>query len=142
MTRIRATKCLAAGDWQTDPIDTITLNKDQRHRRRIAMTSDAGLEFLLDLPEARELRHGDGLQLEDGRVIKVAAEPEELLEVRGQSNHHLLELAWHRQQTSGSADRRSTYFDQAGPCCRGNAGRPRRNNCCCDRTVQSARRCL
>ena len=59
------------------------------------MTSDAGMEFLLDLPEARELRHGDGLQLEDGRVIKVAAEPEELLEVRGQSNHHLLELAWH-----------------------------------------------
>ncbi len=95
MTRIRATRCLAAGSWQADAIGTITLNNDQRHRRRIVMTSDSGLEFLLDLPEATRLCHGDGLQLEDGRVIKVAAEPEELLEVRGRGSHHLVVLAWH-----------------------------------------------
>lgn len=95
MTRLRAIKCLAAGSWHADPQGVITLNKDQRHRRRISLTSDAGLEFLLDLPAATQLGHGDGLQLEDGRVIQVAAEPEELMEVRGHNTHHLLMLAWH-----------------------------------------------
>lgn len=95
MTQLRAIKCLAAGSWQADPLCIITLNKDQRHRRRIVLSSDAGLEFLLDLPEAIQLCHGDGLQLEDGRVIKVLAEAEELLEVSGHSTHHLLRLAWH-----------------------------------------------
>lgn len=95
MTQLRAIKCLAAGSWRDDPVCAITLNKDQRHRRRIVLSSDTGLEFLLDLPEAIQLRHGDGLQLEDGRVIKVLAEAEELLEVRGRNTHHLLRLAWH-----------------------------------------------
>jgi urease accessory protein len=95
MTQLRAIKCLAAGSWRDDPACTITLNKDQRHRRRIVLNSDTGLEFLLDLPEAIQLRHGDGLQLKDGRVIKVLAEAEELLEVRGSNTHHLLRLAWH-----------------------------------------------
>ena len=95
MTQLRAIKCLAAGSWRADPLCVVTLNKDQRHRRRIVLSSDTGLQFLLDLPDAVQLRHGDGLQLEDGRVIKVLAEPEELLEVRGQDTHHLLRLAWH-----------------------------------------------
>lgn len=95
MTQLRAIKCLAAGSWHDEPVCTITLNKDQRHRRRIVLSCDTGLEFLLDLPEAIQLRHGDGLQLEDGRVIKVLAEAEELLEVRGRNTHHLLRLAWH-----------------------------------------------
>ena len=95
MTQLRAIKCLAAGSWRADPLCVVTLNKDQRHRRRIVLSSDTGLEFLLDLPDAIQLCHGDGLQLEDGRVIEVLAEAEELLEVRGQNTHHLLRLAWH-----------------------------------------------
>lgn len=58
------------------------------------MISDNGIEFLLDLPEAQLLRHGQGIMLEDGRVIEVIAEPEELYEVRAESRHHLLQLAW------------------------------------------------
>ncbi len=95
MTRLRAIKCLRAGSWRDEPLCAITLNKDQRHRRRIALTTDDGVEFLLDLPDAIQLCNGDGLQLEDGRVIKVLAEAEELLEVRGRNGHHLLQLAWH-----------------------------------------------
>ena len=74
--------------------DTITLDETARHRRRIKLTSDGGIAFLLDLPEARLLRHGDGLVLDDGRVIAVRAEPEPLLEVRGREPRHLLTLAW------------------------------------------------
>ncbi|WP_157016253.1 urease accessory protein UreE [Mesorhizobium xinjiangense] len=79
----------------TDPAGTITLDETARHRRRMAMVSDNGISFLLDLPEARHIRHGDGLLLDDGRVIKVVAEAEELLEIRARDRLHLIELAWH-----------------------------------------------
>jgi urease accessory protein len=76
-------------------VDTITLDETARHRRRMAMTSDNGIAFLLDLPEARLLRHGDGLLLDDGRIIEVRASPEALYRVTGKSPQHLLQLAWH-----------------------------------------------
>ena len=81
-------------DHVHDPAGTITLDEAARHRRRMAMTSDNGIEFLLDLAQARLLRHGDGLVLEDGRVIKVRAMPEPLYEVRAKDPVHLLQLAW------------------------------------------------
>jgi len=74
--------------------DTITLDETARHRRRVKLVSDGGIKFLLDLPQARLLRHGEGLVLEDGRVIEVRAEPEKLMEVRGRDGRHLLALAW------------------------------------------------
>jgi urease accessory protein len=74
--------------------DTVTLNHAARHRRRMTMTSDGGLEFLLDLDHAHALRNGDGLVLEDGRVIKVVALPEPLTEVRARDATHLMMLAW------------------------------------------------
>ena len=92
---IRATTHIPAAAVTGPVADTITLNKDQRHRRRIALATDAGLSFLLDLPKAVQLAHGDGLRLEDGRIIKVAAEPEPLMAVRAKDPHHLLLLAWH-----------------------------------------------
>ena len=42
-----------------------------------------------------QLREGDGLALEDGRVLAVLAAPEALLEVSGKGPEHLLQLAWH-----------------------------------------------
>jgi len=77
-----------------NPADTITLDETARHRRRVKLVSDSGIEFLLDLPQARLLRHGEGLVLEDGRVIEVRAEPEKLMEVRGRDARHLLALGW------------------------------------------------
>jgi len=95
MSIVRALRRMDAGEWSGAPSDTVTLSQDQRYRRRISLTSDGGIDFLLDLPEAALLRHGDGLRLEDGRMIEVRAEPEELLEVRAKDAHHLLRLAWH-----------------------------------------------
>ena len=77
-----------------NPDDCITLDETARHRRRIKLTSDNGIAFLLDLPEARLLRHGEGIKLDDGRVIEVVAKPEALYEVRGKDDLHLLTLAW------------------------------------------------
>lgn len=92
---IRATKVLGQHRWNDPPADTVVLDFDDRHRRRVAMTGTRGLEFLLDLENATALRGGDALVLEDGRLVEVVAAPEPLLEIRGSDPHHLVRVAWH-----------------------------------------------
>lgn len=77
------------------PFDTVTLAYDDRHRRRVRLVTDGGTEFLLDLPEARALRHGELLRLDDSRLIEVRAAPEAVLEVRARDAVALARLAWH-----------------------------------------------
>ncbi len=74
--------------------DTITLDETQRHRRRVVMTTQGGTEFLLDLPKAQLLMHGDILQLSDGSTVEVLAQPEPLLKVSANNSKHLLSIAW------------------------------------------------
>jgi urease accessory protein len=50
---------------------------------------------LLDLPQAVRLRHGDGLALPDGRVVRVEARPENLLEIHAHDEGDLVRIAWH-----------------------------------------------
>jgi urease accessory protein len=73
----------------------VILDFDSRHRRRIVMRTDTGLEFLLDLEKAHRLRQGDALILEDGRQIEVVAAPEPLAEIRCDDLRHLVRVAWH-----------------------------------------------
>jgi urease accessory protein len=92
---IHATQVRGQHRWTTAPADTVVLDFDDRHRRRMAMTGTRGLEFLLDLENAVALRGGDALVLEDGRLIEVVAAPEPLLEIKGSDPHHLIRVAWH-----------------------------------------------
>src|SRR5260370_23991887 len=92
---IRATQVRAQHSWSEAPADTVVLDFDDRHRRRMAMTGTRGLEFLLDLENAVVLRGGDALVLEDGRLVEVVAAPEPLIEIRGTDPHHLVRVAWH-----------------------------------------------
>ncbi|MBV1702837.1 MAG: urease accessory protein UreE [Hyphomicrobiales bacterium] len=91
----RALRVAAAGSWNGAADDSILLDFEGRHRRRIRMTAIAGTEFLLDLPQVVALRHGDVLMLEDGRKIEVVASPEPLTEIRAQTPQALTRLAWH-----------------------------------------------
>ncbi len=92
---IRATQVLGQGRWHDNPADSVVLDFDDRHRRRIAMTGTRGLAFLLDLESAVALRGGDALLLDDGRLIEVVAAPEPLIEVRGSDPQHLVRIGWH-----------------------------------------------
>jgi urease accessory protein len=92
---IRATKVQGQHRWAQPASDTVVLDFDDRHRRRMAMTGTRGLAFLLDLEAAVALRGGDALVLEDGRLVEVVAAPEPLLEIRGSDPFHLVRLAWH-----------------------------------------------
>jgi len=92
---IRATRVFPAGQWSNVATDTVVLDYDQRHRRRMTMTAKRGLEFLLDLSHAVPLRDGDGLALDDGRLVEVRAAPEPLAEITAASPAGLLRVAWH-----------------------------------------------
>ncbi len=92
----RATAVLPAGTWDAGATrDAVTVDFDDRHRRRKRYVALTGLTFLLDLPEAAVLRDGDGLLLEDGGIVAVHAAPEPLVEIRAATPHALLRLAWH-----------------------------------------------
>lgn len=75
--------------------DEITLDHHARHRRRFAFTADGGLSFLLDLDKATVLDDGDAVKLEDGRLVRVKAAPEELVEVTTANPLRLMKVAWH-----------------------------------------------
>jgi len=92
---IRATEVRGQYRWIETPADTVVLDFDDRHRRRMAMMGTRGVEFLLDLENAVALRGGDALVLEDGRLIEVVAAPEPLAEIRGTDPQHLVRIAWH-----------------------------------------------
>ena len=92
---LRATEVLPAGAWQGRPADIVHLDYDRRTRRRISLTGTGGLAFLLDLPAAPVLRAGDGLRLEDGRIIAVEAACEPLLAITCHEPRLLARIAWH-----------------------------------------------
>jgi len=94
---IRAIRVLPAGQWSRERLttDTVALDFDERHRRRIAMTGKRGLEFLLDLDHAVPLRDGDALELEDGRLVLVSARREALAEITAATPAGLMRVAWH-----------------------------------------------
>jgi urease accessory protein len=92
----RATAVAAAGTWpEGEARDTVTVDFDDRFRRRKLYTGEHGLAFLLDLPEAQVLKEGDGLALATGGFVRVKAAEEPLVEVTGKDAQHLLRLAWH-----------------------------------------------
>lgn len=73
----------------------VTLDFDHRRRRRIRLTTDQGLDFLLDLPEVKTLRHDDLLLLESGAGIEVIAAPEAVADITCRDQAHLVRIAWH-----------------------------------------------
>jgi urease accessory protein len=84
-----------AGHFHAPMSDTVVLDHEERRRRRGVAKTVGGLEFLIDLAEAPELRGGDAYVLEDGRLIEIVAAPEELLEVRATDPLHLTRIAYH-----------------------------------------------
>ena len=92
----RATEVKRSSDWgAARPIDRVTLASDDRHRRRLVMTGEAGTRFLLDLPQAARLRDGDGLVLDDGSIVRVVGKPEPLVEIEAPDAAARLRIAWH-----------------------------------------------
>jgi urease accessory protein len=92
---IRATSFRRAESLGTIPFDIVVLDADERHIRRKRITLAQGEDIIVDFGKPVRLEQGDHLVLEDGRVAKVVAAEEELMEVTARDQRHLVELAWH-----------------------------------------------
>ncbi len=92
---LRVARIVATGEWQGTPAGSVTLDYNDRHRRRRVMVAEGGTRFLLDLPRPVTLTDGDALELDDGRIIVVRAAAEPLVEIRAESGQELARYAWH-----------------------------------------------
>jgi urease accessory protein len=92
----RAITVVPAASWRPDEeVATVTLAFADRFRRRLCLRDDSGEAFLLDLDRPALLADGDGLGLQDGRVILVRAAAEAVIETRGATPVETARLAWH-----------------------------------------------
>lgn len=92
----QAHEVIPAGSWdQGAAIDSVELDAQDRHRRRLTLVGASGHTYLLNLAEPAQLHDGDGLVLDDGAMLRVAGKPEALVEIEARDSHHLARLAWH-----------------------------------------------
>src|SRR5215510_12082800 len=85
-----------AGLWNpATALDRVVLDAGDRHRRRIVLRAERGMDFLLDLDEPVALRDGDGIVLDDGAIVLVTGAAEPLLEIAAPTPLGLIRLAWH-----------------------------------------------
>jgi urease accessory protein len=93
---LRATTVIRRPDMSGKiAVDTITLDRASRWRRRVALKTDHGADMLLDLADATYLADGDGLLLETMGVVTVIAAAEPLLKIHAHSAPALARIAWH-----------------------------------------------
>ena len=76
-------------------VDTVTLDHDERQKRRVALKGEKGLDLLLDLDKTTVIGDGDALKLEDGGLVAVRAAPEKLLKITAENALRLTRIAWH-----------------------------------------------
>lgn len=73
----------------------LVLPFELRQKCRLRTHSTMGEEVGLFLPRGEVLRHGDFLQAEDGRCVKVTAKPEKVLQIGGADALQLTRIAYH-----------------------------------------------
>ena len=61
----------------------------------MVFTTVSGVPILLDLQRPTHLRDGDGLELEDGAIVRVEAAAEALVEISAPNVAALVRIAWH-----------------------------------------------
>ena len=88
-------RVLAAAPGASRVIDAVILTPEQRRVPRGSVTGVKGTRVTFDLADPVALRAGDLLQLDDGNLIEVVAEPEPLIEARAKDLTALARLAWH-----------------------------------------------
>jgi len=92
----RAIRVISAGEGTLQDVQgAVTLSFEDRFRRRVRLTDDAGEAFMLDLAQATRFEDGDGLALDGGGVLLVRAALEDVVDVAGLDTQHTARLAWH-----------------------------------------------
>jgi urease accessory protein len=80
-----------SGQWPRLATGRVVLGYEDRFLRRKRLVMASGDAFLVDLAETTNLLAGDAFELDDGRVVEIAAAKEPVLVIKGD----LVRLAWH-----------------------------------------------
>jgi urease accessory protein len=92
----RATSVVRKAAVKQDRIvETLTLDHEDRNRRRVALKGDGGRDILLDLDKATALNDGDAVKLEDGSLVLIKAAAQKLIEITAENPLRLSRVAWH-----------------------------------------------
>ncbi len=92
----RAGQVLRKNCFDPDGVrDSVTLEFENRYRRRFRLFTDNRQDVLLDLDECQHMRDGDAILLADGSLVLICARPEELLEITAPDSGVLMRVAWH-----------------------------------------------
>lgn len=76
-------------------VETLTLDHEDRNRRRVALKGDGGRDILLDLDKPTALNDGDAVKLEDGSLVLIKAAAQKLIEITAENPLRLARVAWH-----------------------------------------------
>lgn len=91
----RTTRLITGATFEGVVDDTISLDFDQRHRRRVQMTSESGRSFLLDMKATVALHDNDVLELDDGTLVLIKAKAERVADISAGDTRLLTRIAWH-----------------------------------------------
>lgn len=75
--------------------EELSLPFEQRQKSRFRACLESGEDVRLFLDRGEILRGGDYLQAEDGRIVKVVAKPEPVLQVTCRTTNELTRMAYH-----------------------------------------------
>jgi urease accessory protein len=93
---LHATEFLRAREVNPEHvIDSLTLEADDRYRRRVLLTTDGGRDVLIDFRQAAMLDEGDALVTGASELVLIKAAPQALLAVRADDPHLMHRLLWH-----------------------------------------------
>jgi len=92
---LRVTKLLRGREVDaTRVVDVVVLNFERRRHCHGTLLGTKGTRLLVAFAEPTPLHGGDGLLLDTGDIVEVAAEPEALLEIRATNLTTLARIAW------------------------------------------------
>ena len=85
-----------AGTWPTEKAKhTITLAASERFLRLKKLTLDDGESININFESVTQVKHNDGLYLDNDVWVKIQASKEKILNVECKSDTHLTLIAWH-----------------------------------------------
>jgi urease accessory protein len=105
MIEIPTARVLLHDAPEAPPADKVVLRHSDRAIRLRQLDTVQGLSFIVELPQRTQLDGLYGFQLEDGRVIQIIAEPEKLLEIRGDLTRYVWHIGCLQQQCQIEKDR-------------------------------------
>ena len=83
------------GDRALSPLLTLSLTAEERTRSHHRFDTEDGAILFLRLPRGTVLKNQDYLEAETGEIMQVQAQNEDVITVKSESTHLLLQAAYH-----------------------------------------------